>query len=231
MQVDRRQGKSLKYLVLTPDAYSPDQTYPLVILLHGFGASMADLAGLCPTINPDGYVYVCPNAPLSIELGPGMAGYAWTSPGNARRPEEAQLAEEMLDTMFEEVSEEFRVEPGQSVLGGFSQGGMMTYRWGLANPDRFRGLVVLSGRVSDPDGIRSRLPASRTQPIFVAHGRQDSMITIEDAAESRSFLEAEGYSPQYKEYPMGHEISQEVLDDLVPWIRDVLTPAGSAPGQ
>jgi predicted esterase len=57
------------------------------------------------------------------------------------------------------------------------------------------------------------------------------MISIEDAAESRSFLEAEGYSPQYKEYPMGHEISQEVLDDLVPWIRGVLTPAGSAPGQ
>ena len=229
MQVEQRQGKSLKYLTVTPDAYEPDHRYPMVILLHGFGASMSDLAGLCPAINPDGYVYICPNAPLPVELGPGMVGYAWTPPGGASSSEDAQRAEEMLDTLFEEVGEEFRVEPGQVILGGFSQGGMMTYRWGLPNPDRFRGLVALSSRISDADGLRARLPASRSQPIFVAHGRQDSMISIEDAAESRSFLEAEGYSPSYKEYRMGHEISQEVLDDLVPWIRDVLLPGGSAP--
>ena len=103
MQVEQRQGKSLKYLTVTPDAYEPDHRYPMVILLHGFGASMSDLAGLCPAINPDGYVYICPNAPLPVELGPGMVGYAWTPPGGASSSEDAQRAEEFLDLLSEDL--------------------------------------------------------------------------------------------------------------------------------
>ena len=38
------------------------------------------------------------------------------------------------------------------------------------------------------------------------------------------FLKAEGYSPEYHEYPMGHEINQDVLNDLVPWLKRVLPP-------
>ena len=50
------------------------------------------------------------------------------------------------------------------------------------------------------------------------------MISIEEGQGSREFLEAEGYSPEYREYAMGHEISQEVLRDVVPWIQKVLPP-------
>jgi predicted esterase len=41
-----------------------------------------------------------------------------------------------------------------------------------------------------------------------------------------AFLEAQGYQPLYREYPMGHEISLEVLNDLTPWIHQVLPPRG-----
>ena len=98
----------------------------------------------------------------------------------------------------------------------------MTYRLGLPNPDLFVGLAVLSSRVSEPDELRTRLPTQRTQPIFVAHGSHDARISVDDARETVRFLEAERYWPHYKEYPMGHEITLDVLDDLVPWIRDAL---------
>jgi len=51
------------------------------------------------------------------------------------------------------------------------------------------------------------------------------MISVNDARKSRDFLESEGYSPEYHEYPMGHEISQAVIDDMVVWLAKVL-PAG-----
>ena len=225
METKRFQGQTLQYLAVEPDAYDSGRTYPMVLLLHGFGANMADLAGLCPAIDPAEYVYVCPNGPIPVQIGPGMMGYAWTPPGGSGTPEDAIRAEEMLETLLEEVIDRYRVEPGHIVLGGFSQGAMMTYRWGLPNPDKFLGLVALSGRVLDPDGLRPRLPADRTQSIFVAHGTADSMISASAAQESKRFLEDEGYSPRYREYAMGHEISQEVLDDMVPWIRSVLPPA------
>ena len=224
MRAIERQGSTLTYLAIEPDDYDTDAQYPMVVLLHGFGAHMGDLAGLTPAIDPKGYVYICPNAPMQVQLGPEMVGYAWTQPGGAGGPEEAEAAETMLDALFDEVMEAYRVEPGNLVLGGFSQGCMMSYRVGLPSPQKFRGVLALSGRVTDPSGLRSRLPDKRDQPIFVAHGSRDAVVSVESARESISFLEAEGYAPEYHEYPMGHEIAQRTINDAAEWIRRVLPP-------
>ena len=224
MQSNHFEGKTLKYLAIEPEGYTPGGDYPMVVLLHGFGANMDDLAGLCPAINPEGYVYICPNAPLSVEIGMGMAGYAWTPPGDNRTADDIDEAESLLAGLIEEVTAQYDVRPGNMILGGFSQGGMMTYRYGLPNPQLFAGIMALSTRVPDADEMRKRLPEKRTQPIFISHGHLDQMISIEEGQGSRDFLEAEGYRPEYREYAMGHEISQEVLSDVVTWIRKVLPP-------
>ena len=85
----------------------------------------------------------------------------------------------------------------------------------------FSGIAALSCSIRDQLGMRDMLPTERNQEIFVAHGLSDN---IESARSSVKFLEMEGYHPKYKEYEMGHEISQEVLADLIPWIQEVLPP-------
>ena len=220
MQAETQRGRDLTYLTVYPQEYDPNLDYPLVILLHGFGASMYDLADLARLIDTKGYIYVCPNAPIPIQLEPGMVGFAWTAPGS-NDPGQALNAEKKLDGFFPEVMEKHRVAPGRALLLGFSQGGGLTYRCGLGRPDLFAGLVALSCSIRDPEEMRQKLPAERNQPIFIAHGLQDN---IERARSSREFLEAEGYTPKYTEYNMGHEINQEVMRDLVPWIQRVLPP-------
>ena len=225
MEAKQFEGRTLQYLAIEPDGYDSTMSYPMIILLHGFGAGMRDLAGLCPEISPEGYIYVCPNAPITVELGMGMTGSAWTPPRDEREAEDIESAVDKLSVLVDEVTKAYKIEPGRVLLGGFSQGGMMTYRYGLTNPDLFKGLVILSGLAPDMDLLREMLPEERSQSVFVAHGTSDNMIGIMDARSSHSFLEAEGYSPAYKEYGMGHEISQEVMSDLVPWIHEVLPPA------
>ena len=134
------------------------------------------------------------------------------------------VGEKTLAKFVDEVTQAYNPEPGQVILGGFSQGGMMAYRCGLTSPHVFRGLAALSSMIPDPDLLLSRLPTTRGQHIFVAHGTSDRIISVADARESVRFLRDEGYKPDYKEYPMGHEIRQEVIDDLGLWIRMVLPP-------
>jgi phospholipase/carboxylesterase len=110
---------------------------------------------------------------------------------------------------------------------GFSQGGGMTYRCGLKSPDLFAGLVALSSTMPDQGELKSHLPAQRTQPIFIAHGIHDDLAPVERAREAKALLEGLGYRPQYREYAMRHEISQEMLEDLSPWVKSVLSPAST----
>ena len=224
MHTERHQGNGLTYLTVLPDGYSPELHYPLVIMLHGFGANMADLAGLAPAINSTGYVYACPNAPIAFDLGVGQASYGWMSPRGQSSPEEVASAENLLGGFFDEVFEQFQVEPGRSVLLGFSQGGGMTYRCGLQRDDKFAGLVALSATLPDPNELQAKLPEKRTQRIFIAHGLSDPLVPAETALTARRFLGGVGYNPTYHEYEMGHEISVEVLNDLVPWLAGVLPP-------
>ena len=222
---------------MEPDGFVAGESYPMLILLHGYGSHMGDLVGLAHVIGTESYLYAFPNAPMPIQLGYGAEGYAWAKheegvagTGTAASSQDAaQESEQRLDTFFTEILGLYEVPQGQIILGGFSQGAMMSFRLGLPQPDTFRGLVALSGRVQDPATLLPLLPQNRSQHIFIAHGARDQMISVEDARRSRRFLEAEGYGPEYHEYEMGHEISQEVMDDLLPWLSHVLPPRGLRP--
>jgi len=143
MNAVERQGKTLIYLMIYPDDYDPQKEYPLVVLLHGVGASMHDLANLTPAMDRQGYIYACPNGPIEIDIGgdiPGfsMVGYSWAPRGGAT-PEDYAQTESLLEGFFAEVMEEHRVPPGGAILLGFSQGCGMTYRCGLPRPELFAG--------------------------------------------------------------------------------------------
>ena len=226
MEVKRHQGKSLRYLTIEPDGFNAELSYPLVILLHGFGASMDDLAGLCPAIDRQGYIYACPNAPLEFQLGPGVIGYGWTPPRSEGTAEDTRRVLEQLDVSIDEIIEQYHVAQGRALLMGFSQGGGMTYRYGLSEPGKFAGLAALSCYLPEPEEMRSRLPKERTQPIFISHGTHDEMAPVDMARRARDFLQEEGYTLSYNEYPISHEISEHVMADLVPWIKGVLPPVG-----
>ena len=217
MEARSHRSEGIDYLVVEPDGFDPDRVYPVVYLLHGYGSNMGDLAGLSPSIGKDEYLFVCPNAPIRMELAPGATGFAWWDPSSP----DSDRALQVLSAVVDRVDEQYRVLPGRSVLGGFSQGAMLTYEFGLPRPDVFGGLVGLSGQINNADRVRSSLPEDRGQSIFIAHGTEDTMIPVDRGRDSRDFLKAEGYEPDYQEYPMGHQVSQEVLDDLVPWIKEV----------
>lgn len=219
------EGKSLPYIIVEPEDYRPGAPYPLVVMLHGFGASMYDLPGITPALAPKGYLFAFPNAPFAVDLGGGV-GYSWSlaRPGMPPPPNEGSQPEERLAGFIEEVMADTGATSGKVVLGGFSQGGGMTLRFGLPRPDLFRGLVVLSGAFRDTPALRESLPPARTQPLFVAHGTFDPMLPVERGRATKAFLEELGYAPEYHEYEMAHEISEEVIFDLRPWLERVLPP-------
>ncbi|MCY4576111.1 MAG: alpha/beta hydrolase-fold protein [Chloroflexi bacterium] len=237
MEGTANKGSALDYVSITPTDYEESRAYPVIILVHGFGASMYDLAGLAPGIHQTGYVYLCPNGTVPLDIGGGQIGFGWTTPDGFNDPEEAKNTEEAFDAFMEEVREPYGLEPGNMLIIGFSQGGGLAYRYGLPRPDVFAGIGALSASIHDMEQLATQLPDERTQPIFVGHGDQDQVVPIDRGRSANTQLEQWGYGDLiYNEYGgAGHEITPTELRDLSQWAVRVLPPAdpqtpGVSPG-
>ena len=119
-------------------------------------------------------------------------------------------------------------DPERVALLGFSQGGTLAYRLGLAEPRRFRGVAALSTSLPEEAAAHADATAVHALPLLVQHGTADPMIAVDRARASRDRLLALGAAPQYHEYPMQHEISAASMRDLSSWAERIfdLPPAG-----
>ena len=218
MRAEAKEDLSLKYIYVEPDDYQQDKAYDLMLVLHGFGANMQDLAGLTPMINHNDYIYICPNAPLEFDLGFGSLGYGCHPPRDLCTEEDLVAAVSTLDIFIDEVFDSYNLQDSSNKILGFSQGGGMTYRCGLSKPDRFDRLIGLSASMPNPDSLLNIVPYDKTQKIFIAHGTTDSVVPVNNAEETKAFLSGQGYDVVYNTYNMGHEIRENVISDIVDWL-------------
>ena len=234
MEGTAHEGEALDYISITPTDYDASREYPVIILVHGFGASMYDLAGLSPGISQTDYVYLCPNGIVPFDIGGGQMGFGWTTPGGFNDEAESQRAEDAFEAFMNEVSAPYKIQPGKTLVVGFSQGGGIAYRYGLTRPEMFAGVAALSASLAEPDKLLPRLPDLKTQPIFIGHGNQDPVVPLERGQDACALLESWGYGDcTYNEYAgAGHEITPTELRDLAAWVARVLPPAtpGVSPG-
>ena len=230
-----RQKIQLRETIAGGDASA--QPTSSIIVLHGLGTEGRDFAPLVTELDLSaaGPVrFVFPDAPLrpvSIQGGEPMR--AWYDPrpvavdtgAVSTQDEEGLRAScEVVQALIDREAAR-GVPPGHVVLLGFSQGAVMTLMAGLRAPQRLAGLVVLSGYL--PLSITTEAEASvanRDVPIFMAHGRQDPVVSPQRAESSRDKLLRLGYDIAWHDYPMGHEVCPQEIRDLNGWLSVLLAP-------
>jgi phospholipase/carboxylesterase len=174
--------------------------------MHGLGSDEQDMFGLAQVLDPS-YEIVCLRAPW--EYGPG---FAWFEISFSSLGVEANL--DQLWASVDQVAELVSMEdPTTTVVGGFSQGSMMTAGLMARHPQLFSTAVLMSGRAVDP--------ASGSFPgrAFQAHGLLDGVVSFREGDQLRSDLTVMGDRHQFHAYEMGHSVCQEEIDDLNAWLR------------
>jgi phospholipase/carboxylesterase len=199
---------SLRYLLHVPGKRPDTDSLPLVVMIHGRGADMNDLADLAPLLDPpEGARFVFPNAPREFEAYPGMAfGWTWF---DGWPPEQGSVAASRTTLLrfVDELLVRYPTPAGKLIISGFSQGAMMSLDAGLRTNQPLAGIIAMSGGLYEAD-----LPslASRPKvPILIAHGSADEVVPVNYARRARRALEDFGYDVEYHEYPMGHQVAEE----------------------
>jgi phospholipase/carboxylesterase len=104
------------------------------------------------------------------------------------------------------------VPPERTVLGGFSQGAVMSYALGLgAGRPRPAAILAMSGFVPRVDGFELDLEGRTGVPVSISHGTYDPVIDVRFGREARELLESAGLAVSYREDPVAHQISPGAL--------------------
>ena len=203
---------------------------PVVILLHGFGARGDDLVPLADVIDvPRGTRWLFPEAPLSLNMGFGDSRAWWIidfariqedrAAGRIRDlsvevPQGLALARDRVLTFLKELPRQLPIEYKKTVIGGFSQGAMLTCDAVLHTDYPFAGLVQLSGNLVAQTVWNSLMPKRKGLPVFQSHGIQDDILPHIGAERLRDELQRAGLVLEWHSFRGGHEIPEAVLRRL-----------------
>ena len=114
------------------------------------------------------------------------------------------------------------------MLGGFSQGAVMTYALGLGSGRPApAGLIALSGFIPTVAGLSLDLESRRGLPVAIGHGTLDPVIGIEFGRDARDRLAAAGLDVLYRESPMSHAIDTDFIAELRDWLLARIPSAAS----
>lgn len=204
---------------------------PTIVLMHGYGANMRDLAPLA-TLSPElkKYNWLFPDGPLKVPIGPMMYGKAWfpidmeqlnavmMSGGfehlfSDHYPQGMDESAELLKNFIEDSVK------GDLILGGFSQGSMMTcdlvFNYGV----NVKAMALLSSTLVARARLEQSLNSNeRNIPIFQSHGTDDMVLPISMARKLKTILEEHDLKVDYHEFPGGHEIPPRVLQALITFL-------------
>ena len=220
---------------LTTRVVGPADAALTVVLLHGFGAPGDDLVGLAEYIGAPAR-YVFPEAPL--ELG-GLYGdsRAWwlldlakleadlrTGAIRDRRtevPEGLVGVREHLMRFLDQVKARYAIDDRQLVLGGFSQGAMLSLDVALHREIPPAALILMSGTLLAETEWSPLMPRLAGVPIMQSHGRSDQLLPFSIAEILRDQLRAAGAVIDFVPFVGAHEIPPAVLESAGTLLRSL----------
>ncbi len=193
-----------------------------LVLFHGRGADEHDLVPLLDALDPERRLLgITPRGPLVLPPG-GAHWYAVREIGFPD-PDTFLPTYERVSTWLDGLDLPYE----RTILGGFSQGAVMSYALGLGRGrPRPAGIIALNGFVPTVEGFELDLDPP-LPPVAIGHGTFDPVIPVQFGRQARALLEQAGADVLYREYPLPHAIDPRLVEELRTWVRDRLAAAST----
>ncbi|KAI8144451.1 Phospholipase/carboxylesterase/thioesterase [Fennellomyces sp. T-0311] len=207
-----------------------------VIFLHGLGDSgigwlflVEELAPKFPHIK-----WVLPNAPLrELVANGGALTPAWFNiPSFEKSANAQQVDSKGMVESSQAVNALIQAEidggiPSERViLGGFSQGCVVSLLTGYSTKYKLAGVIGCSGWLGVIDGIENiGTETNKQTPFLLCHGDEDIVVKPKYGQATAKYLTKVGFKVSLKLYPgLGHAAGLQEIEDITDFIREQLPP-------
>jgi len=188
---------SLNTVILNP--LSKEKPKNAVILCHGYGGDGKDislLAGYWRTHLPD-TLFICPDAPEKCAVSP--TGFQWFDLMDQTKEHilaKSLVAEIKLNKLIDEVMEKNSLSGEQIIIGGFSQGCMISLQTGLKRKNKINSIIGYSGKIIDINHLKENINSRPN--ILLMHGDKDEIVPVSFLLEAKEFFKNLDYKIESK---------------------------------
>jgi pimeloyl-ACP methyl ester carboxylesterase len=194
-------GKKTFYTLYVPPSYDPEQSYPLILCLHGAGfTGESYLERWVPRLE-DRYILACP----TISMG------AWWT----------RFGEDLTLTILQSVFAEYHVDPDRIFLTGMSNGGIGAWIIGMHHADLFAGIAPMASGLDDV--LFPFVENLANTPVYVIHGAEDQVMPVQLSRDLVQEMKRRGVPHLYREHDLthphagGHFFPRQELPLLIAW--------------
>jgi phospholipase/carboxylesterase len=185
----------------------------LLIMLHGLGDSIAGYRWMPEALDLPWLSYLLVNAPDQY-----YGGYSWYDFSGDIAPGVERSRKLLVELLEANYAQGYPAE--NIILGGFSQGSLMSVETGLRYPRRLAGIVGISGYVANPEKLIAQLsPVAFQQHLLLTHGTLDPLIPFTLVRGQVEALKAAGLHIEWHEFVKPHTIAGqaelEVIRDFI----------------
>jgi phospholipase/carboxylesterase len=194
---------------------------PLLIALHGYGASKRHMMREAQLMTPEGFAIASLQGfhqhmrPAKEEGGPPRFGFGWLT--NFRPGDSVELHHQALLDLLDRLVSDGTADPNQIFLMGFSQSCALNYRFAFTHPKLLRGVIGICGGIPGDWDTNDKYQSTEAA-VFHLAGTQDEFYTPERVKDYERQLGTRAKSLTFKSYDAGHDFTQPMRDDVKQWL-------------
>lgn len=191
----------MSYLLYLPKDYEQQESWPLLLFLHGSGERGDDLE-LVKVHGPPKLVAAGKDFPF-IVVSPQCPKDQWWEPIE-------------LVALLNDLSDKYKVDDNRIYVTGLSMGGFGTWQLASYAPDRLAAIAPICG-----GGEKYWAKQFAHLPVWAFHGAKDTGVPLERSQLMVDELKKNGGNPRLTVYPeAGHDSWTETYENpkLYEWL-------------
>ena len=212
-----------EYLIVLPEEYDPAKRYPLVILLHGLGASPEEFAQVTAFINTRDYIYALPQGPYTARDSDGKGfSYFRERDDFSEDVSSVAAAADWVVRVADDVARRYPVADSTFSVIGFSQGGALAHITAAYHPARVAGYCAHGGyfikNAISPEQLAFEARAG--VKVLLTHGKEDVSVPLLEAVYALNQLKQAGVDARLEQMDVPHRFTAEVGLRVGEWLKD-----------
>jgi len=216
------EGSLATEIKLYYDLHLPEiQPAPLLIALHGYGASKRQMMREARQMAPANFAIAALQGPHQHLKepretgGPLRFGFGWLT--NFCPEESVALHHKALVDLTDLLAGDGVVDPQRVFLLGFSQSCALNYRFVFTYPGHLRGVIGICGGIPG-DWETSAFYKPAETSVFHLAGTRDEFYPPERVADYAERLRLRARQVSIESYDAGHEIVPTMRRDVRKWL-------------